>query len=253
MFANNEFVEAESGAGFVGATDSRLAPGSAFSAGNQSPQLLSSDGTDLGVDMDVLEMYTKAAIQGAEPMMERLKIAIDSGTSQAVIGFLQPSEASCSVRIYASHVRSAANLVADTNSSERQSAGRQGNITDAGNVQFLAGAIEPLSPDHTYTFHVDCGSIWAIGDFKTRKAGIPEDETDSVTESVAEGESGVVEYSQTADFANPLALPQVSAQDGKIRLKFPSSSSARYVRYRILSVQGTERKASRIRILPVRQ
>lgn len=251
MFGNNEFAATVENVGYVSSTNHRLASDSPYSAANGNAVMLASDGSDVGTDVDVLEMHTLPALAGKAPMPEQLGLSVEAGTTQAVLRFQRPSETACTVRVYSAAARIPANLIGDTNSVERQADNRAGNIVEAGAVQFLLGGEAALSPGQRYQYHVDCGGLWAIGWLETL-AGSAGGESDLVVEAGSSGETGVVEYSNSSDFASPQSLTAVSVSGGKIEMKMPAASAARYVRYRIVTGQGQTRKRSGVRIQPAR-
>lgn len=251
MFGDNEFAATVDAVGYVSSTNHRLASDSPYSAANGNAVMLASDGSDVGTDVDVLEMHTLPALAGKAPMPEQLGLSVEVGSTQAVLRFQRPAEEACTVRAYGAAARIAANLIEDTNSLERQADSRTGNIVESGSVQFLLGGEVALSPEQRYQYHVDCGSLWAIGWLET-KAPSTDGEVDEVVEAGSSGEAGVVEYSNSSDFAAPVSLAEVPVSGGQIQMKMPAASVARYVRYRIVTGQGQTRKRSGVRIQPAR-
>lgn len=246
-FGQNEFVATTEDVGF--ADYGRLASSSPFSAAHANPQLLSTDGADLGADIDVLEMYTKPALAGKPSMPEQLKVSVEAGKTQAVIRYTRPGENACAVRLYDGAARKTSNLVVDTNSAARQHDERDGNVVESAAVQFLAGFFEPLQTDHRYQYEVNCGELWAIGWLQTRPAAGETPEDDVVIEIGETGDQGLVERSLTADFANAETLPAAAAAGGQIQLRLPPVTNTSYIRYRIVDQQGQTRKQSGTRIL----
>lgn len=248
MFQANEFTASVGDVQFVSESNHRLTPASPYSARNSNPILLDTEGRDLGADIDVLEMYTKPALEGRLPMPEQLKVSADVGVTQAVLRFSRPSESACSVRLYGGAARTPANLVADTASAELQSDSRSGNIVEGSEVQFLLGNVQTLSAGQRYQYHIDCGEIWAIGWLETHAAPDPDPNPDLVIEVSLPGDQGVVEYSGTPDFASSQNMPTVLPANGQLNLRWPPANAKRYVRYRILDAQGQPRKKSKVRI-----
>ncbi len=251
MFENNEYAAAIEAPQFVGALDGRLSASSPYSASNSSALLVSTDGRDLGVDADELEMYVLPALEGRASMPERLRVSVDAGRSQAVIRYARPGDASCKVLVYGAAARTAANLLEDTSLLARQADDREGNVVEGSLVQFLVGYNQGLLPGHDYQYRIDCGVLWVVGWFRTKdEEAILE--SDEITEAFSGNGQGIVEYSLSPGFESVQSLNPVPASGGKVSLRFPNLGATHYVRYRILDTEGRVRKKSGVTVKPAR-
>ncbi|MDX2266469.1 MAG: hypothetical protein NW208_00050 [Bryobacter sp.] len=249
MFESNLFASSVSAPDFVSSSNHRLKASSPYNAENGTPTLLATDGTSLGADIDVVEMFAKPAEHGQPPMPKQLAVSIESGTTEAVVRFRRPGEQACSVRLYTDSARIATNLAPDTQDASRQADNRASSIVEGSEVQFLLGAEAALTPGTRYQYHIDCGELWAIGWLKTQDSQQAA-KVDLVYEAANSGDMAIVEYSATPDFSSPQSLAPISSVNGRLAITMPIGSGARYVRYRISNESGQTIRRSKIIVQP---
>jgi len=149
--------------GFVnpGAGDYHLASSSPFSAQNSSPTLLSSDGTDLGADIDTVNMAISGAAAGAPPWDQGLQLTL--GSTQVVFRYKAPTSSACTATIYNAQARIPANQAASVADSSANS------VSDGLNRQLY---ISGLTASRHYWYKLACGGgVILVGDTFTRAAG----------------------------------------------------------------------------------
>lgn len=162
------FEKTDAAVGFISPTNHRLNTSSRYSAANSAAALVSADtNTDLGADIDTLEQYVIPAERGVPSMPEQLQVQVSPGSRTATIAFRRPDKTTCEVSVYSQRARSAANEIADTHEAGLRKDGRTSSTVDGAKVQFVAGAVSPLVPRRPYWYQVQCGSLRAIGQFRT--------------------------------------------------------------------------------------
>jgi hypothetical protein len=164
--------------GFVNTStgDYHLASTSPYSAANGSATLLSSDGTDLGADIDLINWKTSGAILGTPTWDVQEGLTITPSLTGATITYTRPGTTACSLTIYNAPARISANENADTNTSGNKLDTRTGNTVIGANVTFNVGTVSALTPGTQYWYSLSCVSTgsgtWLIaGDSFTTASG----------------------------------------------------------------------------------
>jgi hypothetical protein len=175
---NNAAVDYVNATGTIGG-DYHLASGSNYSASNGSATRLSTDGTDLGADIDAIRAATSGSIAGTPPWTTRMNFSIAVGPTGAIATYDRPGSGACSLTIYNAPARISANENADTNSSGNKLDTRTGNTVVGSHVTFVIGNVAPLTIFTQYWYSLSCvaadTSTWLLaGDsFTTRPTVIP--------------------------------------------------------------------------------
>jgi len=142
---------------------------SPYSAQNGSATLLSDDGTDLGVDCQMLAMMTSGAKAGVRNWDVAAHLFYDIGSTSVVIRYTAPTSAACTATLYSAPARISGNQVAQVADSAATSVqnGLDRNLLITG-----------LSASTAYYPKLDCGNnIVMIGTgggqypFTTKAAG----------------------------------------------------------------------------------
>jgi hypothetical protein len=186
------FVDASAG-------DYHLAPTSPYSAANATPTLLSSDGTDLGADIDLVNMATSGAAVGTPAWDQQARLQVTLGSTQAVFRYQAPTLDACTATIYRSPARIPANQVATTSDSSASS------ITDALTRELY---ISGLQGSTHYWYKLSCGgSVLLVGDAFTRATG---QGTSQFT--FAWSAPVPVQYSSSRTMSSAVSLPAATQQ-----------------------------------------
>lgn len=144
------------GTGALGG-DYHLASTSPYSAQNASPTMLSTDGTDVGADIDAINQATGNVIAGTPPPSAR----VTAGSVNALIDFTAPTAAACSTGIYPyPGPRNAHTLIGSAIADTIQDGlGRQTTIPS-------------LTASTNYWASISCAGGWiCVGWFTTMAAG----------------------------------------------------------------------------------
>jgi len=150
----------------LNAKDYHLDPTSPYSAANGAHTVISDDGTDLGADIDLVNMMTSGAAAGTPTWDASLRITRGSG--YAVFDFTIPTPGISEVytaSVYTAPARVAGNLYVSVNSAQIQS------VVDGFHIQIpvTTGA---STPTHLwYRIANPSGSVAMVGDFWTRAIG----------------------------------------------------------------------------------
>jgi hypothetical protein len=230
----NVYVANEAAVGFAGSTNNRLASSSPFSAENPNPTVLARDGSSAGADVDVVEQYAIPAQLGVPSVPEQIQLDVVAGSTAAIIRFRRPmADTACQVALYSAPARVAGNEHPDTNTPASRLDSRPSSVVNSGTVQFVAGAVVALTPATWYPFSVDCGSLRAIGRFRTQDAVLT---TTPVTRMFrnAAGQAVQVEIADNPQFSNATVLPSVPINNGAANVSFDLPSGVRYWRTKVL-------------------
>jgi len=145
--------------GFVNTStgDYRLAPTSPYSASCSSGcAFTSSDGTDLGADVEAINAAISGAVAGTPTWAVQESFTITPGSTSAVATYTRPGSTACSMTLYNAPARTTANENADTNTSGKKLDTRTGNTVVGSNVTFNLGFNSPLTPATTYYYKLSC-------------------------------------------------------------------------------------------------
>lgn len=136
---------------------------STYSAQNASAANLSTDGKDMGADIDILNMAVSNAQSGLPTWDVLADLQISAGSSKAALRYNAPTIATCTVTLYNSQVRIPANVVETVSDSSTTA------VVDGTRREILAQA---LTPSTAYTYGLACGnSELMIGSFVTHATG----------------------------------------------------------------------------------
>ncbi len=144
--------------------DYRLLVTSPYSAANNTATQLAPDGTDLGVDIDAINMATIGAAAGTPPLDQKSGLHIDIGSTKAVAKLTSPGGA-CTWTVYNTAVRNlfgGGNIVA----SVADTAGTA--IRDGARVEI---PVTGLTASTHYWYKMVCGSAIMVGEFLSHAAG----------------------------------------------------------------------------------
>lgn len=182
------------GVGYVNAPagDYHLAPTSLFSAANGSATVLSDDLTDLGADIDLINMATSGAAAGTPASDVQAGLSILAGSTKAVFRYTAPNAGVCTATLYFSLVRIPMNVAPSLGTSFPDSA--VGSIYDPSRRELL---ITGLTANSSYWYKLVCPSanVTMVGSFATRATGA------AVNWPVGTPGGGTVTYSVNADMS----------------------------------------------------
>lgn len=116
-WANFDNPMANSNIGWVNATgtivgDYHLACTSAYAACNGSATRLSTDGTDLGADIDMVTMMTSGAIAGTPPWDIAARLNVEPYSTSVIFRYQAPTSGVCTATLYNAPARISGNQVA---------------------------------------------------------------------------------------------------------------------------------------------
>jgi hypothetical protein len=196
--ANNAAIGYVSGTGLMSG-DYHLASTSPYSAQNGSPTQLASEGTDLGADIDLVNMATSGAAAGTPSWDRQAGLRVNPGSTQVVFRYTSPTADACTATIYPAPARIAANQVASVADSSANS------ISDA-LVRELY--ISGLQPSTQYWYKLACGGgVSLVGDVLTRKPGVG-----SAQFGFDWNSPTPMQYSSSRSMSNPVSLPAATRQ-----------------------------------------
>lgn len=134
---------------------------SPYSASNGSATLLSSLGTDLGADVDIVNQATATVVSGAPTWNSSL--AVLPASTKLLLSYNAPSAAACTATIYSAPARISGNQVASVADSSASS------VSDSTARQLM---VTGLTASTHYWAKLVCGSgVPDIFDFWTKPAG----------------------------------------------------------------------------------
>ncbi len=161
--ATNSFIKYVNADGTING-DYHLDPTSSpYSAAYASHTQLSIDGTDLGADIDLVNMASSGAIAGTPPWNVMYGLRVNPGSTKLLLSYQAPTTAACTATIYNAAARISANQVASVADSAASS------ISDVLTRQLY---ISGLSASTHYWYKLACGGgVLMVGDFFTRATG----------------------------------------------------------------------------------
>lgn len=173
--ATNSFIKYLSADGTING-DYRLDPTSPYSAAGGCSARCSTDGTDLGADVEAV-MAAISGVRGGTPTWAvRESFSISVGSTTATATYDRPGATACSMTIYNAPARITANENADTNTSGKRLDTRAGNTVVGSHVTFVLGTNSALTPLTQYWYKLSCvaadSSTWLLaGDSFTTTSG----------------------------------------------------------------------------------
>ncbi len=196
--ANNAAIGYVNGTGTM-TGDYHLASTSPFSAQNPSATLLSDDGTDLGADIDALNMAISGAAAGTPPWDQQMGLRLEPGSSQAVLRYMAPTTDACVATFYGAPARAPANQVTSVTDSSPNS------ISDGRAREAL---IPGLKASTQYAYKLACGGgVVLVGTLFTRAArGI------DLQFTLDWSSATPLQYSSSRNMSNPVSLPPATRQ-----------------------------------------
>lgn len=162
--ANNAAVVFVNGTGTI-AGDYRLGPTSDFSASNGAATLLSTDGTDLGADIDKIVMETSGVGAGTPPWYDRMSFRLDNRSTKVVFNYQALTSAVYTATVYTAPARIPANIVGAATADSCA-----GCISDGLRRQLLYNGVLTASTHYWYKL-VGAGGVILVGDFWTLPLG----------------------------------------------------------------------------------
>ncbi len=146
--------------------DYHLDPTSNYSASNPSATQLSTDGTDLGADIDQILAATSGAVAGTPTWAVQMGFTLTPTATGAVATYTRPGTTACSMTLYNAAPRITGNVNADTSTSGQKLDTRTGNTVVGENVTFNLGFNTPLTPSTQYWYSLSCvatgGATWKL-------------------------------------------------------------------------------------------
>jgi hypothetical protein len=143
--------------------DYHLSSTSPFSAQNGSHTLLSDDGTDLGADIDLINMATSGAAAGTPPWNVQAGLRVTAGSTSTVFRYTAPTSDACTAQVFGAPARIAANQAASVADSS------PGSISNGTTRELY---VSGLLPSKHYWYSLACGGgVLMVGEFLTRSAG----------------------------------------------------------------------------------
>jgi hypothetical protein len=152
----------------VSTGDYHLTSSSPYSAANAGATLLSDDGTDLGADIDAINVATSGAKAGTPPSDRMYNVSITPGSINAKISYLSPVSTACTWSVYSSSPSNQARIAANLVGSATLDSGSTG-VSDGLRREILYPS---LSASTTYNHSLSCGGVVvAVGSFTTLASG----------------------------------------------------------------------------------
>ena len=181
------------------AGDYHLSASSPYSAQNASATLLSDDGTDLGADIDLINMATSGAAAGTPPWDQQAGLRLDLGSTQVVFRYSAPTVAACTATIYRAPARIAANQVASIADTSVNS------ISNANARELYVSGLQAMTQ---YWYKLACGAgELMVGTFQTRAAGRA-----ALEFSFDWSSPTAMQYSSSRSMSSPVSLPAATRQ-----------------------------------------
>lgn len=151
----------------------RLVPNSPFSAAcTEKCEYAADNQRDLGADIDRVEQETSGAVSGTPSWDELFGLRIEAlEATTASLSYYVRTDEVCTLNVSTNpSFRTTIPDVDSTVGDNRQSDNREGNQADGPKRTFLLGSIQPLTPDTTYFYKLQCASGSQSGSFKTKPA-----------------------------------------------------------------------------------
>lgn len=202
---------------YVSASNSRLSPGSPYSADCVSGcAFKATDDTDVGVDNDRLESEIANVEAGLPGWIPNLKFTL--GSTRAVVSYWAPDTQVCTVTLYTDKARLIEH--ADTTGANKND-NRAGSITVGRSRQVALGTVSALTANTSLYYKVACpggGGQYRVGEFKT----FPAASAGQLWGFSSGGQSVASRISASADMSSPTAIsanvnPRVVVPQGAIR------------------------------------
>ncbi len=200
-FTGVQFPILNSTIGYVNpsAGDYHLASNSRYSAANTAATLLSNDGTDLGADIDLVNMATSGAAAGMPPWDEQAGLKVDVGSSQVVFRYTAPTSDACTATIYRAPARVPANQVAT---------GSDNSANSISNANARELYISGLQPSTLYSYKLACGGgVLLVGSAWTLRSG-----QGTVSFTFDWSVPTPMQYSSAPSMSNSVSLPAANRQ-----------------------------------------
>lgn len=143
--------------------DYHLASTSPYSAANASSKTVSDDGTDLGADIDLVNMETSGAALGTPPWQKMAGLSITAGSGKAIFRYNAPTSAACTIKLYNPPIRIPQNVAITIADSSNTS------VSNGTERQLL---VSTITPSTGYAYGLTCGNNELIvGKFTTKASG----------------------------------------------------------------------------------
>ncbi len=198
MPPNNAAIGFVNGLGTM-AGDYHLAPTSNFSAANPFFTQLSIDGTDVGADIDLINMVTSGAASGTPAWDQQAGLRVDAGSSQVVLRYTAPTAAACTATVYGAPARIAVNNRASASDSAASS------IANASTRELYISGVQPSTK---YWYKLVCGGgVTMVGTFSTRAPG-----RQPVQFAFDWNRPVAVQYSAAKNMSGAVSLPAATRQ-----------------------------------------
>jgi hypothetical protein len=201
-FTNWSPQSGNAGVGFVDLAngDLHLSPTSHYSAACSSGcAFVSSDGTDIGADIDANNLATSGAVAGTPSWEQQAVLVLIPGSTKLVFGYEAPTTAACTATIYNAAARIAANQVASVADSSASS------VSDIRTRQLY---VPGLSASTHYWYKLVCGGgVTMVGDFFTRPVG-----SGTYTFTFDWSSATAMRYSSSPSMSSSVSLPAAIRQ-----------------------------------------
>jgi hypothetical protein len=177
----------------------QLAPTSPYSAQNPSATQLSDDGTDLGADIDLINMATSGAAAGTPTWDQQAGLRVDAGSGQVVFRYTSPTVDVCTATVYGAPARIPANQVAVVADSSANS------LSNANARELYVSGVQPAT---RYWYKLACGGgVLMVGNFLTRAAG-----HQNLQFSFDWSTPTPMQYSSSRNMSSAVSLPAATRQ-----------------------------------------
>jgi hypothetical protein len=196
--ANNAAIKFMNGTGDI-TGDYRLDPTSKFSAAGGCVTLCSSDGTDLGADIDLINMATSGAAAGTPPWDEKAGLRVNPGSTQLVFRYTSPTAEACTATLYSAPARIAANQVASVADTSTNS------VSDVLTRELYISGLQPATQ---YWYKLACGGgVLMVGNLVTRAPGAT-----TLQFGFDWNSPTPMQYSSSPSMSNPVSLTAATRQ-----------------------------------------
>lgn len=183
---------------FVGGGDYKLQSTSPYSASCVSGcDYSSTDGKDLGADIDAVNSATGGAFAGTPTLSST--VTVFPGSTRAIVSYTAPTSSACTVKLYTNAPRTI--LSGDTDTAGEQLDSRAGSITNGLSRQLVLGVNTALTASTTYWLTISCGSQIALVPVVTVASG-----SGTYTSRASYATARTGEYSSNADMSSPTSI-----------------------------------------------
>ena len=121
----------------------------------------------MGADTEVLKEAVSGVLAGTPRWSVQANLRVEAGATQAVVRYTAPDSDACTLNLYTSAARTAANEHPDTRGAGWSLDARAGNIFDGPEREFVLGYNAALTPDTEYHYMLRCGGRAMPGVFRT--------------------------------------------------------------------------------------